>query len=182
MNRNFNSRDESRLYGAVNLQNKSGNVEAEGKTSLICLTVFAIFVVLCYFGYKVLTQDSEKLRGYAWFWTPLVQWGMGGEYEYDVKDIAAHPKEQEDTSNQEPRFPTVTCTADKSCWIYEQPDSKSEQISYVEKGDVLLLLDIVYIDGIYEPSFYKVQCIDKYDNKTIKIGYMSCEWGKVTPA
>ncbi len=180
MYKDFNTLDENRLDAEIDFRKKNGRAGARGKTSVICLTVAATMLVVGYSVYKIVTQDFKHISFSTLIRTPIWEWHMIFDYESGSKDSAADPKEPEDMSDQEPRLPTVTVTADQSCWIYEQPDSDSKQISYAETDDVLQLIDIVYIDGV--PYFYKVGCIDKYDNKTFKIGYMNSDWGKVTPA
>lgn len=192
MNQKYNhlwEEEEESLDTKVKRGKNEYGVKAIGIRAVIAVCISAVFIAGFHYVSKVLTQDDKSVSVSA---EGEIDWKDGkvsGKFDVTYSSGNHNPAspavDDEDSSLQNPQEPdrsTVMVTAPKSCWIYDAPDTQSKRESYAEKGDVLPYIDFAFSDSDTGKLFYKVQYVDKNDNKTMRIGFMNAEWGELTPA
>ena len=157
--------------------------------AVIVVCVSAVLIAGGYFVCKVFTQDDKSVSVSANGEIDLKEGKVSGGFDVTYSSGNHNPAspavDDEDYSVQNPQEfdrSTVMVTAPKSCWIYDAPDSRAKREGYAENGDVLPYIDFAFSDGDTGKLFYKVQYIDKNDNKTIRVGFMNAKWGELNLA
>ncbi len=188
-NNRYYPMEENSLDTKVKHGKNEYGVKANGIKVVIAVCVSVVFIAGFHYGSKVLTPDNESVSVSA---EGEIDWKKGkasGNIKVTTSPANNNPAssavDDEDSYMQNPQEPecsTVMVTAPKSCWIYDAPDSQAKREGYAEKGDVLPYIDFAFSDSDTGKLFYKVQYIDKNDNKTMRIGFMNAEWGELTPA